>query len=543
MTNTTGIYAKDGQEVLDYKFVQDLRDADRKAKNPYQIIAQRGGQENILQSNADIIICGGCRGGSKTFSLLMETLKDVNNKHLRALIMRHDIKSLDDVIDTSSQLYNDFGTYNRSKNDMSWYFDKGGMLKFSYHEDVLLDFIKRFRGHQYAYIGVDEVTQMDYAKFKFLITCNRNAFGIKNRFVGTCNPDPDSWVAPFIDWWIGEDGFPIPERDAVVRYCFMDGDDVTNITWGDTREEVYNLKKDVIDRFWKPEMAEYGKPEDLFIKSVAFIEAKLIDNIQLMRSDPTYLANLAGQSEEQRSRDLEGNWKFRSVGEDIIKMQDFENFFNNAYQYGDNIRRCSCDVAFEGGDRLVMWLWIGYHIHDVFSCKMDAKGSVVTVKAKLQEWNVLEENFTYDLNGLGQIFKGFFPHAIPFNNLEAVAEEFKYMYGNIKSQAAYMFAQKVKNGELSINQNLLDQRYSGKRYENARLRDILQRERKSIKADDSKKDKGFILTNKYSMIRIVGHSPDWIEAMYMRFIFDIKKKKTHQKPRGILNYVSPYRYY
>jgi hypothetical protein len=224
-------------------------------------------------------------------------------------------------------------------------------------------------------------------------------------------------------------------------------------------------------------------------------------------------------------------------------MQDFENFFNNAYQYGDNIRRCSCDVAFEGGDRLVMWLWIGNHIHDVFSCKLDAKGSVITVKAKLQEWNVLEENFTYDLNGLGQVFKGFFPNAVPFNNLEAVAEEFRYMYGNIKSQAAYMFAQKIKNCEISINQNILEQRYSGKRYENARLRDILQRERKSIKADDSKKDKGFVLANKYVMIRIVGHSPDWIEAMYMRFIFDIKKKKIHHKPRGILKYVSPLRYY
>ena len=74
---------------------------------------------------------------------------------------------------------------------------------------------------------------MEYLKFKYLITCNRNAFHIRNRFIGTCNPDPDSWVAKFIDWWIGEDGLPIPERDGRVRYCFMDGDNVSGIYWGD----------------------------------------------------------------------------------------------------------------------------------------------------------------------------------------------------------------------------------------------------------------------------------------------------------------------
>lgn len=544
MNYIQGFKAKDGSDIITYDNILKLRDEDRRVKNPYKIIAQKGGQENILQSNADIIIGGGSRGGSKTFSLLMELLKDVYAKNLRALILRHDISSLADIIDTSTLLYSDFGNYNRSKNDMSWYFHNGGVLKFSYHNDVSEDFIKRFRGHQYAYIGIDEITQMAYDKFKFLITCNRNAFNIKNRFIGTCNPDPDSWVAKFIDWWIGEDGFPIPERDGVVRYCFMDGDDVDNITWGDTREEVYQLKKDIIDRFWKPEMEVYGKPQDLFIKSVAFIEAKLVDNIQLMRSDPTYLANLAGQSEEQRSRDLGGNWKYRSSGEDIIKMQDFENFYNNAHQYGDNVRRAACDVAFEGGDRLVMWLVIGKHIQDVFSCQLDAKGSVMTVSAKLKEWNVLEENFVYDLNGVGQTFKGFFPNAVPFNNLAAVDEECKFMYGNLKSQAAYLFAQDIKNGEFSINPNLLELRFSGKRYENAKLRDILQRERKSIKADDSKKDKGFVLINKYQMIRMVGHSPDWLEGLYMIKIFDIRKpKKKHNRPKGLLKYVSPLRYY
>ena len=135
-----------------------------------------------------------------------------------------------------------------------------------------------------------------------------------------------------------------------------------------------------------------------------------------MSSDPTYLANLVNQSDEQRARDLDGNWKYKAAGDDIIKLTHMEALYRNSMQIGDGIRRVSCDAAFEGGDSLVMWLWEGWHIRDIFVCKLDSKKTVDTVKAMLEEWHVREECFTYDLNGLGQIFKGFFPNAIPFNN-------------------------------------------------------------------------------------------------------------------------------
>lgn len=126
-----------------------------------------------------------------------------------------------------------------------------------------------------------------------------------------------------------------------------------------------------------------------------------------MSSDPTYLANLVNQSDEQRARDLDGNWKYKAAGDDIIKLTHMEALYRNSMQIGDGIRRVSCDAAFEGGDSLVMWLWEGWHIRDIFVCKLDSKKTVDTVKAMLEEWHVREECFTYDLNGLGQIFKGF----------------------------------------------------------------------------------------------------------------------------------------
>jgi hypothetical protein len=206
-------------------------------------------------------------------------------------------------------------------------------------------------------------------------------------------------------------------------------------------------------------------------------------------------------------------------------MADMERFFSNAYQFGDNIRHVSCDVAFDGGDMLVMLLWVGSHIRDAATSHFDSRQSILFVKAKLDEWGIIEENFTYDLSGLGQAFKGFFPKAIPFNNRESVDERYKGTYDTIKSQCADMFADALIHGEISIDDHLLDMRFSGKGYDKMKLRDILMRERKSLKWDEQKSDNGKCLIKKPMMKKLVGWSPDWLEAMEMERIFKLKKHR------------------
>ena len=215
-----------------------------------------------------------------------------------------------------------------------------------------------------------------------------------------------------------------------------------------------------------------------------------------------------------------------------------ENFFNNAQQLGDGVRRVSLDAAFDGGDNLVMWLWEGWHLKDLFVCRRDSKDTVDVVKAKLKEWRVLEENFTYDLNGIGQVFKGFFKNAMPFNNRESVAPEDKGLYDTIKSQSAYLFAKKIINKEISIEPYLLDLRFNAGKNKSVHLRQILMDERKAIKANTQAWDKGFTLIKKADMKKLVGHSPDFIEAMLMRMIFEIKKKKSG-RPKWNTRYINP----
>lgn len=536
----SGLKLDNGEPIYTQEYIQSLRDADKKHPDKLKIIAQRGGQERMLSIDADIKIVGGSRGGSKSFSSLMEVLKDIKNPDFHATILRNEKDDLQSLVTDSYKLFSQFGTYNKSQNDMTWNFDNGGWLKFSYYAGAYQDFKTRFQGRQYAYVCIDEGTQCPYKKFKYLLTNNRNAAHIRNRFWITCNPDPESWVRKFIDWWVDENGYIIPERDGVIRYCFMDGDTPDSIYWGNTREEVYEQCKGIIDSLWKDSYEELGYTKlEMFIKSATFIRADVSENIKLISTDASYIANLAQQDEEQRMRDLEANWNWKASGDDMIKMEDLEEIYDNAEQIGDGKRRASADIAFTGGDNFVMWLWEGWHCKDLVVLRLDPKTLVSVVEAKLREWGVEECNFTYDMQGIGQYFKGFFKDAVPFNNQAAPIPQnhqeevgIKYLYKDLKSQCAWLFYKMIKEKQISIDSALLERKYSGNGFDKVPLRQILQKERKMLRRDENSDDRGFKLLPKKIAKKYVGHSPDFFESWFYVMIFSLTKKK-HKKVKGL----------
>lgn len=474
-----------------------------------------------------------------TVTMLMKPLYDIDNKHFNGIIFRKNKDDFENIVNESIRWFDNLGKYNKSKDDMTWNFKSSAKLKLSTYDMPFADFDIKYRGQQFAYIGIDELPQMPFEFFKFIMTCSRNTIGVRSQILGTCNPDPLSWLRKFLDWWIGKEdtvysdgqkhpelkGFIIPERDGVIRYCYMPTDSVDDIIWGNTPEEVYEQCKETIDAAWDDKLEMYGYDKKTFaIKSVTFVKAALYDNKALLKNDPAYIANLLNQPLEIRMKEFDGNWDVIKVSDDLIKSYHLDKIFRNAQMLGDKVRRATCDVAGDGGDNCVTWLWIGKHIVDVFVCRRDPYNTASMLKAKLEEWGVLQENFAYDLNGMGQVLKGAFPRAVPFNNQAAVMQKFKYMYDCLKSQCAYMFYEATLECEWSIEPSLLERRFKvGK--STMTLYNILQTERKAIKKDEAKEDKGWCLIHKEAMKNklVVGHSPDFIEALFMRWVFEVNK--------------------
>jgi predicted phage terminase large subunit-like protein len=250
---------------------------------------------------------GGSAGGGKTFFLLLEAARHINNSKFGAVIFRRerpDIVKEGGIWDESRKIYPELGG-DPNRTDLKYTFPSGASIGFSqiqYEKDL-----EGWKSSQIALICFDEMTTFSEEMFWFMLGRNRTDCGIKPYFRGTTNPDPDSFVAKMIAWYIDQEtGYYIPERSGVIRYFYKSGDD---ITWGNSKEEI--LATGITNN------AE-------MIFSFSFINSSLEDNKILLKNNPKYRANLEAQTRVNRERLLKGNWKIRPTAGDYFKQSWFE---------------------------------------------------------------------------------------------------------------------------------------------------------------------------------------------------------------------------
>lgn len=276
---------------------------------------QPGPQTAFCTTRADICIYGGAAGGGKTRGLLLDAAKHHDVPGYSAVIFRREspqIRNPGGLWDASTAVYIDFGAQ-PSSSVLEWRFPSSAVVKFAHLQYESDRFA--WQGTELAYLAFDELTHFTEAQVFYLLSRCRTTCGVRPRVRATCNPDADSWVAGFIAWWIGEDGFPIPERAGVLRYMARNDD---KIVWGDTREEV----REQVPELFAEALAAGASLDDL-IKSVTFIPSKLDDNPALTSKDPTYRGSILAQGMVERARLLHGNWKVRVVAGTMFKRAWF----------------------------------------------------------------------------------------------------------------------------------------------------------------------------------------------------------------------------
>lgn len=260
-----------------------------------EIRPQEGPQTSFLASPADIVIFGGSAGGGKTFGLLMEPLRHIDNPKFGAVIFRRtypEITNEGAMWDESLGIYPLLGAKS-NKQDLIWTFPSGARVSFGHiQHDADLD---KWTGAQIALIMFDQLETFSQRQFFYMLSRNRSTCGIRPYVRATCNPDPESFLLTFLDWWIADDGFADLERLGKIRWFVRIGD---KMAWADTAGEL---------------LALYPNSMPL---SVTYIPASLYDNKILMQKDPGYEGKLMALDPIERARLLGdrkrgGNWKVK----------------------------------------------------------------------------------------------------------------------------------------------------------------------------------------------------------------------------------------
>ena len=538
--NLDPVFLKMGRKVYTYDYVERLRKENLQLKKDgrpiYNLIPQKGFQEKVLLTQADIKIVGGRRGGGKTWLGLFEALPYIFNPDVNMYGFR---KYEDDVKrgiwKSSKQVYRGFGLYSDSAFEWKFLDGKGASMKMEHlaEEKKISD---RFRGVEMAYILIEELaehTKENLDALFALLASNRTTSGVQSKCICTCNPvGKSNKLRKFLDWYIDPDTDTIiPERDGVIRYFHRYGNDVADIVWGNSPKEVYenpNVRAK-IDKL----VSETGCPYTDFITSLVFIEGDYASNEILKISDPKYMNRISARGTESTTNDIVGVWRDIDSGSSLLTMEDMEKFFNNS-EKRDGYLRASADVALKG-DFLVLYALDGHHICDIEIWRGGMSDDVIPFIEKFLSKNgVRKENFTYDANGLGMWLSestSFKNKAHPFNNKAAPSDS--RMWNNLKSECAERFVKGIKAGEYSISEDVLNRKFYDKKKHEYTVRDRLMEERRALKRKDSAVSR-FEIIEKSQMKLEVGHSPDFIEGLFM--IENLFMKRTQMVRKGFENW-------
>ena len=525
-----------------------------------EIRPQKGFQERFLSTEADIAIGGGAAFCGKSFTGLMEALRNTGNKDFGCTIFRRTRENLrkeGGVWDESMKWY--AGLAKPRSAEMDWTFPSGACVSFDGIENE--NDLPKWQSSQICLIIMDEVTEFTEKMFWFMLGRNRSQCGVKPYFRAFCNPDPDSWVAGLIAWWIDPDtGFAIPERAGVVRYFTKDGD---NIVWGDSKQEIINLCPHIFNAE-NPLFDEFTTYDDI-IKSFTFIPGTISENKIGRAQDAGYVANLMALDEAEKQRFLHGNWKIRTDGMGLFEHKAIESIFSNPIEEQQYVQKgfdintgkpvfvpfigkakkyITVDAAKYGRDFCVIMVWKGWEVIHIsifyVSDVHDISGEVERLR---QKFMVQKHCVIVDQDGVGGDtvkfgqYEGFRGGASALEDpvMRGPAENFR----NRKTQCYYRIAKRVNEGQIRISFNMQtvlvfspgsktpENRTTIKiKNEMVDIRKLIKEDLRAIKRGESTMEGGtvkFTINSKDEQkIILKGRSPDFGDTLMMREQFELE---------------------
>jgi hypothetical protein len=404
------------------------------------------------------IIYGGAAGGGKSALGVLRLIEQAQRyPQTRWLMGRSKLKTLKETtlntfFELSSKLkITDQYKYNDQNSTINWTNGSQILLKdlYSYPADPNFDSLGSL---EITGAFIDECNQISYKAWQIVqsrIRYKLNEYNLMPKMLGTCNPSKN-WVY----------------------------------------SEFYNP-------YIKKELSNHRR----------FIQALPTDNPFLPK---TYLESLLKLDQASKERLYFGNWQYDNDPAKLIEFDKIQNCFTNDFVEGGE-KYISADVARFGSDKMVIMVWDGFRVEEIFS--MD-KSSITDIAEKIKtlsrKYKIPLSNIIADEDGVGgglvDILKcnGFVNNARP---LEEDGNSVQYQ--NLKTQCYYKLASLIQTDQIYINCDDMD------------VKNTIIEELEQVKRDKIDHDGKLKILPKEKVKELIGRSPDYSDALMMRMYFEI----------------------
>lgn len=436
------------------------------------ITAQAGFQESFVRSNVDFVVGGAAMGVGKSYAALLMAAEPSLDPDFRMVYIRRNIQDLKvggSGTDEALKIYGQCATMKMSDNPRLT-FRNGSFVDFTHMSDQSPDkVLERIRGWQYSVIYIDEGTGFEWSTVKLIFSRNRGAGKWTGKIRITCNPMKNHWLRTWLDWYIDPiTGFPIPERDGVVRYFYIKGDTIKDVVFADTKQEVYIICKHSIDAILEKMNSSGDKYtyEDV-IKSTTFYSGKLSDNKALLKNNPGYIGSVAAMGEKQSAANLQGNWNISLDDESEAPIPSHiarQVFMNDPQINGD--WWVTADLADKGTDNFVALVWNGLHIVDIVIMEKSVPRKNAEVLHNLaKRYDIADSHIVFDGNNAAYM-NDYIPDAVPFVSYYPPVGIYARTAKNLKAEAFLRMAYIIKNGYLSFSDEVATKIYNHQKLNN-----------------------------------------------------------------------------
>lgn len=456
-----------------------------------------------------------------TAAAVLSVAEPILDPKFRAVFLRNnlgDLKSGGGILDEFRKIYGSYCTVTES-GDPHIDFPSGARIDVTHIADQTKDkVLQRFKGRQYDFIYFDEGTGFTWECFCAVYSRNRGVGKWTGKVRMTTNPKRNHWLRVFLDWYIGADGYIIPEHNGVVRYFYVNGSTVHDVVWGDSKEEVYGKCRISIDRTLRRYNGVRGNAtyKDI-IKSFTFYEGKMAENKSI---DSGYVGSVAMMGGADAQANLEANWNVDTdelITQVVTNEESRSVFLNDPQINGD--KWVTCDLADTGTDNFVALAWNGLHIIDFLILKHTTpKKNAEMLLGFAKKHDISNSHIIYD--GIRGIYiNDYISEAIPFFSYKASMGMYKREAYNLKAECYLRLVEVIKRRYISF-----DDRIAKMRYDHSNIKEFISIETEFveecsvIRFKDMPSGKKALFTKKEMNAKLGrNRSMDLLDPVAMRF--------------------------